>query len=139
MSFSLIQAANCEAGRQRAEGVYPKWATKLGLIFYFVIAVGGAFALGFKALEFLNRPTFVPNWSFYGLVGVSALIVGATAYWLREVRRLRVYALTEIAVGVVMAALTLNPMPGGPLAKVLAVIGGVRIVVDGMKRFRDFS
>jgi hypothetical protein len=84
---------------------------------------------------FANKPIWV---SAIGLM-VGAVVVGFAAWFCREFAKSRIYPLGEIIFGAVLAAQ--GPLQVGPsvspssLAGIVAFVGGVRIIIDGFKRF----
>ena len=69
--------------------------------------------------------------SFFGLA------IGAIGFWIREQRRSPIYAAIELCVGMAVAGLALRP--GTTLVvSVVAFLGGVRVIIDGLKRMKEF-
>lgn len=77
------------------------------------------------------------TWTGIGTLGGAAALIGAGAYWAREVREHWIYPLAEIAAGIAIATQAARP-DGGPIVALIAFVAAVRIVIDGMTRFVKF-
>jgi hypothetical protein len=74
-----------------------------------------------------------------GLV-VAAIIVAAVAWFVREEVKSKTYPLAEIVFGAWLASQAAVLPNSDPyhLANIVAFIGGVRIVIDGFVRFKNY-
>ncbi|RUX42596.1 hypothetical protein EOA33_31485 [Mesorhizobium sp. M4A.F.Ca.ET.050.02.1.1] len=108
------------------------------------IALAIIAAMGFSAwwasdrlLETLSRQFATGGMREAALAAVVTVFIAGIAYYVREIRRWLIYPTIEVGIGVMMAILSVKPnLP--PLVNVLAVIGAVRVTIEGIKRFRDF-
>jgi hypothetical protein len=89
------------------------------------------------AIKFITTEFQDPSTTSVVVVPVAALLLGWIAYYLREWKRHWTYAVAEIAVG--MAAAAQFASEGDALVRIIALMAGVRIILDGTKRFVDFT
>ncbi|QDF37474.1 hypothetical protein FJN17_07770 [Bradyrhizobium symbiodeficiens] len=70
----------------------------------------------------------------------AAILVGYVAWYLREVRKAKLYPIVEIALGSTLSVqgMILDAGKVSLLAAVVAFVGGVRIIIDGFKRFFEY-
>ncbi|MGE0238485.1 MAG: hypothetical protein AB7F09_03200 [Parvibaculaceae bacterium] len=72
------------------------------------------------------------------LVALFAAPTGLLLFWLREFVRHELYGMLEAAFGIATALQVLRPDASG-LVRIVALIAGIRIVVDGIHRWWTFS
>ena len=118
------------------------WARRLveerGLLYWLSIAtyifVGSIAAVVCLdiALHLTDRNEFHRVTPARLLVAAIALVVGIGLYLLREYRE-KYYAATEVIVGMAAASLFVQQNPD-TLVGIIALAGGIRIIVDGLKR-----
>jgi hypothetical protein len=65
----------------------------------------------------------------------AAVIVAGIAWYVREYRKSSFYPFLEIVFGAALSAQGAQETTGFSLAGAIAFVGGVRIVIDGYKRF----
>jgi hypothetical protein len=63
-----------------------------------------------------------------------ALMTRSAAYFMREVRRSLTHPIMEIAIGLAASAQAVSPA-SGDLARLVALLAGIRIITDGIVRF----
>jgi hypothetical protein len=88
-------------------------------------------------LELAQRGIQLPSWLSYAVVVLLSMALAGGAYILREVKQAHLYAVMEMGAGIAIAAQAATPGTGA-VAKLLAVVAGVRIMVDGMTRYVKF-
>src|SRR5271166_3978142 len=71
------------------------------------------------------------------LVGGAATVAGA-AYWIREVKKLWLYPVFEIAAGVAISSQVAAYTTNWTIA-LIGFVGAVRIMIDGLKRLEEFT
>lgn len=87
------------------------------------------------SLEQYQHPTLMS----YVVVPVASLALGITFYYVRERLNLISYAVIEIGVGMATAAQFASNFESGPLARIIALLAGLRIIVDGVARLVKFQ
>jgi hypothetical protein len=76
-------------------------------------------------------------WAYVGAM-VIAITLGRLAYYLREIRpKWWIYPPVEIGIGLGLGALAVKPELD-PVLNILTLLGSVRVIVDGITRFRNF-
>jgi hypothetical protein len=102
-------------------------------------------AMMIASLEWIRAngfPHYERSMWFGYVVGILVILfLGGVAYYFREIRRPRpiFYPLVEISVGIAMATQAFRRTSDLPsIMYVVFLLAGLRIVVDGMKRFNDF-
>jgi hypothetical protein len=76
-----------------------------------------------------------------GVAG-AALVLGIGAWYAREKKQFKLYPVAEIAFGLALAVqgIVQQKLSGvSLLAALIAFVGGVRIIIDGVKRFDEFG
>jgi hypothetical protein len=91
------------------------------------------------ASEFLPWSQRQPTWVLAFILGGSSVVVAFGAWFVREHRKSRFYPYAEIVFGAVLAAQGAQQKEGLSLAAAVAFVGGVRIAIDGFKRFFEFK
>lgn len=112
---------------------------------HYVATAIGALVVAFLSFWALNwlfamlRTQYAdPGVAAYLIVPLIAVVLAGGAYFLREVVEARAYPMLEIGIGMAAAAQAVHPT-AGDVARFLALIAGVRIIVDGLVRFVKFS
>jgi len=72
-------------------------------------------------------------------VPLLALAIGATLFWIREKLQNPYYAVVEIGVGMATAAQFVRVGLDDKIARVLLLLTGIRIIVDGINRFLRYT
>ena len=114
------------------------WQGYLGAaIFVPLVAIAAFWAI--NALFWLARAQYAaPSAVIYFVVPALTFGIAILAYYLREVMRTVAYPIIEVGVGLAASAQAV-PATASDLARIVAVLAGVRIMVDGIMRFRKFS
>lgn len=68
------------------------------------------------------------------IVALAAFLIALVAYFFREIVQTRLYPVIEIGVG--MAAAAQAPWAANGVVSVITMLGGVRIIVDGIVRYK---
>jgi hypothetical protein len=110
----------------------------IGAVAFLAAAVGIVYAINRLShiLPILVKSvrTSVPYSGLFA--GLSALLLGILLYQVREIRKHFLFPPAEMCLGMVMASYSIK---NDGLAGALAFIGGVRIVIDGFKRYLEFK
>jgi hypothetical protein len=72
------------------------------------------------------------TWIGMGVLAASVVVVAGIAFWARELKRLWIYPVIEIASGVALA--TQVATSKDPIIALLGFVGAVRLTLDGMVR-----
>ena len=110
------------------------WQIYAGIASAIIVAAVAAFWL-FNSLFAMAMPRHAdPPVFAYVLVPLFALITGSAAYFMREVRRSLTYPIMEIGIGLAASAQAVSPA-SSDLARLVALLAGIRIITDGIVRF----
>jgi hypothetical protein len=74
----------------------------------------------------------------YRLIPLLAFITTNVAYFMREVKKTLAYPILEIDIGLATSAQAVSP-GSGDIARLVALLAGVRVMADGIERFFRFS
>lgn len=110
------------------------WYIYVAAVFAIILAAVAAFWL-FDSLFTMAMPRRgSPSMFAYVLVPLFALMTGSAAYFMREVRKSLTYPIMEIGIGLAAAAQAVSPA-SSDLARLVALLAGIRIITDGIARF----
>ncbi len=114
----------------------PWQAYMAAIIFIPVIAIAAYWAFN-GLLSFFRSQYATPTMAAYIVLPLIAFFTAAVAYFLREVVKTLIYPVIEVGVGLAAVAQAVSPQ-AGDLARLVAVLAGIRIIVDGFTRFFKF-
>jgi hypothetical protein len=111
------------------------------LMFVAIFAVGLILASIFLPplfVEWLSSSNQKTEW-----IAAAALVVGISAWYIRERQRFKLYPIGEIAFGTALSVQgvvqqNVHSEHFSLIATVVSFVAGVRILIDGLKRFDDF-
>jgi hypothetical protein len=122
---------------RRIEGKPEPWMNYLAIFLWTPFVAIAAFGVFEGLLAFTTAEH--DSYSAWGTVAVvvGVLVLGFVASVVREGVRSRHYPLGEIGVGLAAAAVGVHSTADS-LARVIVIFTSVRIIADGMIRFRQF-
>jgi hypothetical protein len=138
LSDSWARTVAGSARRVSDERDAPDWL--LILVSLALMGLAALFLYGALAwlFEFIKTEYEAQSVWAYGTAMAIALLLGRGAYYLREVRpKWWIYPPIEIGVGLGLTALAIKPGLETTL-NILVFLGAVRVIVDGITRFRNF-
>ena len=76
--------------------------------------------------------------SWIGVIALSAiaLAIAATAFWMREIKKVQAYPFIEIAIGLGIATQVARHTDD-PVVVLIGFVGAVRLIIEGLKRIND--
>ncbi len=78
------------------------------------------------------------SWLQTVAAGALVLLFGVIVFWSREMRAWRGYGYVEAVAGILIAMQCFRAGHENPLLRLIALVGGLRVFVDGLKRIREF-
>lgn len=126
--------------RRTFDGPAAPWMNYLAIAVWTPFVGLFAFASFRLIMDFTTAERLAPT--TWGILGIAfgALLFGVVLYIVREAVQTCLYPLGEIGVGMAVAATAVygtTTIDG--LARLLAILTGIRIIVDGITRFRKFT
>jgi hypothetical protein len=115
----------------------PLWLKYIGAAIFAPLMAIPVFWAFSGLLHLAGEQYAAPTIVAYVGVPVLAFIVAAAACYFREIVRTVYYPVLEVAMGLAAAGQAAVPNPQG-LARLLALVAGIRIIVDGLTRFFKF-
>jgi hypothetical protein len=76
------------------------------------------------------------TWVGMACLPAAALAIAGGAFWMREIKKVRVYPFIEIAIGLGIATQVAQHTQD-PVVVLIGLFGSVRVIIDGMKRLKD--
>ena len=92
----------------------------------------------YEALNELKSGFLRNTWPSRVEVTVAVIVIGGVAFWIRDIKQFIFYPGLEIAAGITLATQAIQPNAPDVVIVLLTTVGGVRLIVDGIKRWRDF-
>lgn len=115
--------------------------TLTSLALFFVIMTFALLAGAFAAAPFFdNWVGTTRTWIVCISIGVTTLVLAGIARWVRDGLKAKWYFLLELSVGAALSVQgAIQAVPSGTrfFAFLIAFVGGLRIAIDGWKRFVD--
>jgi hypothetical protein len=126
-------------GRRGYDGPSQPWMNVLSAVLWTPFVAIVAFAVFEAFISFAETERSTPSW--WGILAIAMVILslGIVAYAVRERVRTRLYPLAEIGVGIAAASAAVHaPSNADGLARLIAILAAIRIIVDGISRYALF-